>query len=432
MQFESSIEEGIVSSEIAVSLYKQGKDKWNNWMETDFCHLSTVPTLTLDNAFVGSSFDGFVFKCDVVVAEKVRNPTFIGAVFHGKLTISPSSQGPSSFDFQSAIFLEDVSFCRNIVTLNLISSQFHKMLHLMVNTEIRTLLLQKCIFRRGLNINAIKIHQDIEASEMKCHGEFSFNRTTVGGNSSFKNSVFSQRVWVYANSFEQMVSFDNCTFHNTAQFLSCSYAQTVHFENSTFSMVPEFFQSNISPESVAGIVVKYSRDPKRYKWIFHRASRFEDAQAYRQLKQMAVTRQDHAAEQRYFAQEMRAKRWHEETHIANLSINYLYEMVSNYGQSILRPFILLWAVVFLHTNLYLQTSPINNWTLAVYYSLSNSLPFGSLTRRSQSLYDQLYPKGIEAYPEQLTLFYATIGLNGFFGFVFLFLIGLGLRNQFRL
>jgi len=228
------------------------------------------------------------------------------------------------------------------------------------------------------------------------------------------------------------VSFDNCTFHDTAQFLSCSYAQTVHFENSKFDKVPEFFQSNISPESVAGIVVKYSRNAKRYKWIFHRASRFEDAQAYRQLKQMAVTRQDHAAEQRYFAQEMRAKRWHEETHIANLSINYVYEMVSNYGQSILRPFILLWTVVFLNTILYLQTSPINNWTLAFYYSLSNSLPFGSLTRRSQSLYSQLYLKGIEAYPEQLTLFYTTIGLNGFFGFVFLFLIGLGLRNQFRL
>ena len=304
MMYESSIQEGMVSLEGAIVKQLEGKDAWNAWMNEDFIDSAEVPTLTIGDGFRGYCFDGFIFKCNVTIGDRVKHSTFVGAVFHEKLSIVRPRAGSVSFNFQSAIFFEDVSFSKKMSTLNLIGAQFHKMLHFEVDTEITSLLLKKCTLKQGLRINSIKIGQHLDASEMECHGEFDFSRTTVGGNSNFKNSVFSQPVWVYANAFKEMVSFDNCTFHDTAQFLSCSYAQTVHFENSKFDKVPEFFQSNISPESVAGIVVKYSRNAKRYKWIFHRASRFQDAQAYRQLKQMAVTRQDHAAEQRYFAQEM--------------------------------------------------------------------------------------------------------------------------------
>ena len=420
MQFASSIEGGIVSPEIAIQMHQLGKDAWNNWMETDFANLTSIPTLLLDARFDGDiSFDGFVFKCNIKLGG--GHSSFQGAEFHEKFTLNGTW---GTLNFEKAVFHKAFSITENL------SEGVTKF----------NLILDSATFHQGFKLESIIFIGSIKARKMICSGEFrlydihfktpnEFESVTL----DFTGSIFNSSVYAFACKFVQVVSFQKCQFNgDKVEFLSCTSNPSIVFEGSSFCAVPIFSQTNLTPESVANIQVEYTYSVTKHWKIFNKASRLEAAQAYRQLKQMAVARQDHAAEQRYFAQEMRAKRWHEETHIANLSINYVYEMVSNYGQSILRPFILLWTVVFLNTILYLQTSPINNWTLAFYYSLSNSLPFGSLTRRSQSLYSQLYPKGIEAYPEQLTLFYTTIGLNGFFGFVFLFLIGLGLRNQFRL
>jgi len=419
MQFGTPIEGGIVSHEIAIAMHRLGKTAWNNWMETDFTNLTSIPTLSIGGDFDrDSSFDGFVFKCNINLSHCLYS--FQGAEFHEKCNLYSHASG----NFEKAVFHKTFTITENfdggVVDLNLI--------------------LDNVTFHQGFKLESIIFIGSIRARNMICMGQFRLYDVHFKAPNEYQSvildftgSTFNSSVQAFACKFVQVVSFQRCQFKgNRVEFLSCTSNLSIVFEGSSFCTVPIFSQTNLTPESVASIQVKYTYNDIRHWKIFNKANRLEDAKAYRQLKQMAVARQDHAAEQKYFAEEMKAKRWHEETHVVNLALNYLYEMVSNYGQSLLRPFILLWTVVLCSTSLYLHTSPIKNLTLAFYYSLSNSLPFGSLTRMSQNLYDQLYPAGIEACPEHLALFYATVGFNSLLGFVFLFLIGLGLRNQFRL
>jgi hypothetical protein len=87
MSYETPFEGDVVPQEPALYHYQLGKDSWNNWMDASFENLSAIPTLTIDERFNGFNFDGFVFNCDVTLNGGMGSPTFVGAVFHGGLTI---------------------------------------------------------------------------------------------------------------------------------------------------------------------------------------------------------------------------------------------------------------------------------------------------------------------------------------------------------
>lgn len=152
----------------------------------------------------------------------------------------------------------------------------------------------------------------------------------------------------------------------------------------------------------------------------------------RRLKEIAETNKDHQAALRFSADENRAKRWIETSWFGSV-LDMAFSAFSDYGQNILRPFVALIVLTAASMGLYktLATATFTNWwtgwAQGAVLSASNSLPF--------------LPQSRDLREDALTALYGTDpGLSvdilmitqGVLSFVFLFLIGLGLRNRFRL
>ncbi|MBO6820380.1 pentapeptide repeat-containing protein, partial [Thalassospira sp.] len=150
------------------------------------------------------------------------------------------------------------------------------------------------------------------------------------------------------------------------------------------------------------------------------------------LKEIAETNRDHHAALRFSADENRARRWRETSWLGSV-LDMAFSVCSDYGQNILRPLaaLLIFTVVF--TLLYkAMKTPVSAdvgsmWEEALLLSVSNSVPFlpQSSILRTDAI-DVLY-----CGTPSLAV-YAIMIAQGVFSFIFLFLVGLGLRNRFRL
>lgn len=167
------------------------------------------------------------------------------------------------------------------------------------------------------------------------------------------------------------------------------------------------------------------------RWLskLHRvAEDKEDAPRLRRLKEIAETNRDHRAALRFSADENRARRWHETPWIASV-LDMGFSFLSDYGQSIMRPTAGLFAVMAGCFALYWRLSDVKttDWWQAALLSLGNSLPF---LPQSRTLRIEASEALFCAGPDLLV--YIAMVAQGTASVVLLFLIGLGLRNRFRL
>ncbi|MAZ33743.1 MAG: hypothetical protein CMO06_11440 [Thalassospira sp.] len=162
----------------------------------------------------------------------------------------------------------------------------------------------------------------------------------------------------------------------------------------------------------------------------------QDGARLRRLKEIAETNKDHQAALRFSADENRARRWIETSWLGSV-LDMAFSAFSDYGQSILRPFVCLFAIFIGWAGFYksIAASTLTawwegcGWAQAFILSASNSLPFLPQSRdlRAAAL-ETLY--GTATNPGSWVN--ALMISQGVLSFVFLFLIGLGLRNRFRL
>ncbi|MEQ8832270.1 MAG: hypothetical protein RLW87_20855 [Alphaproteobacteria bacterium] len=154
----------------------------------------------------------------------------------------------------------------------------------------------------------------------------------------------------------------------------------------------------------------------------------QDSARLQRMKEIAANNHDHAAALRFGADENRANRWINRSIPASL-LDMAFSGICDYGQSILRPALALLALMSLFTLTYFGMSvPGATAEQAAILSLGTSIGFlpGSGAIREvalASLFGDGQPAGAIAV---LTTLQATCS------FICIFLIGLGLRNRFRL
>ncbi len=143
--------------------------------------------------------------------------------------------------------------------------------------------------------------------------------------------------------------------------------------------------------------------------------------ALRRLKELAESNRHHEDALRFFALERRTLLQSKQLHWTANVLEPFYDWVSNYGLLILRPVLgfigvaLIGALLF---NWFPASIPCYNTADALGASVSNMLPFLSS------------PSGTGACGGmQSVLLQRT---HGVLGYILLFLIGLGIRNRFRL
>tara|TARA_R110000824_G_scaffold119416_3_gene273514 strand:+ start:145 stop:1215 length:1071 start_codon:yes stop_codon:yes gene_type:complete len=248
-------------------------------------------------------------------------------------------------------------------------------------------------------------------------GYAEFRDTTFSKHASFVAANFKKDLWIHGASFGGDARFVNATFGGTTSFMGSFFNGPVWFDKSSFEAVPDLrrteFKKHITLHRMnVGLFLPTMPD---------------DADRYRRLKELAVIARDHDREQEFFAGELKAKRGHE-TQGFPLIANYLYEWASDLGRSIERPIWSLFYTWFFFGCAYSPDFAKSGPALrAFHYSLAHLVPFLPGTRkRIEVLENDLFGGAAS------DAVFAMTAIEGTMGLIFLFLVGLALRNRFRI
>ena len=160
----------------------------------------------------------------------------------------------------------------------------------------------------------------------------------------------------------------------------------------------------------------------------------EDAPKYRRLKELAERNRHHEAALRFFADERRCMRWARGdkpwqtawSYLASV-LDVIYAGACDYGRSIAWPVGWLGGLISGSTAVLVNCFKIPLWPDALPMVLTSSIPFLPAGRVSATEHQWAGDVG-----HLLPYFELWFLGHQFFSFILLFLIGIGLRNRFRL
>ncbi|MEO1731047.1 MAG: pentapeptide repeat-containing protein, partial [Pseudomonadota bacterium] len=178
-------------------------------------------------------------------------------------------------------------------------------------------------------------------------------------------------------------------------------------------------------------------------WEWRKTATYrEDSQRFRRLKELAASSHNHAKTLEFNAQEKRSRRGNEEMWLGEATLDLLYATLSNYGRSVLRPLIALgalwglfsalfwWARVpfteFTDKSFALVEGQTRSGLTAFNYAASNLLSFIPTGRTARTQGEDLLFGGI--VPDWIVF---VGGVQSLLSVILLFLLGLALRNMFR-
>lgn len=257
-----------------------------------------------------------------------------------------------------------------------------------------------------------------------------FERDADFSGAMFQESANFGVSWFGANGvavFEETVfagnaDFTRCHFAGFTDFERAEFSSTIDFEFAEFeNYVPKFFHTNPSQD------IRFSAINSN--WPSPNASNGEEGKrAYTRLRQ--IMNDSHKPDEEYFfyRQEMKCKaaveRWPDRWIISS------FGHLSDFGFSIARPifallFIWIFPAVLYQVSLsgiFLNKEALLSIPASFGLSFSYLFSFLGLTER-------FFPSVSQNLPSLLSM---VSGIQTIMGFVLLFLLGLGLRNRFRI
>ena len=482
---------GTLKGDDAVALYRDGKDKWNEWAnqhpgwEVDFSDKGLSDTTrnhgkVLFDSYIfpgpvsferadfgnhGASFNSACFKSGDVSFKQANfhtggvsfdhstfgdgNISFYGVQFRsGNVSFYETDFGNGDFEYSGIRLAEPVNFK---------NAKFGKG---KVDFSHLTIMQGDLNFHSAefdnsnVDLSNMKVESgDVIFTESRFHnGEVSFDSTKVkNGNLLFDEAKFKNvetsfdaidvKEDIYFRSIEFIkgtVYFSDAICHGDFYLDDTKFIRSdlisfnglhVHLslmlDRSEFSSVPDLRNILIGRDvSMINMKVEYQKQTPFGSW----ASDPEDSDKYRKLKSLAIHANDHQREIEFFALEEKAKEvWHLTP--AEYIPTFLYEFFSNFGRSIAKPLAWLGSIWFVTAILFrifgiplpeapmlsaIHALPILPWSRATRDKLLCSLHEGEC--------QESFNIGIEvvAYTESLL------------ALPLIFLIGLALRNRFRL
>ena len=228
--------------------------------------------------------------------------------------------------------------------------------------------------------------------------------------------------------------FSNAEFKKACVFNGRDFKGLVIFKNTVFYQVPEFLNVKLNPKV------------DMYTALFPSIGQENGADLYRVLKNCFAEQKNTRQELRFFRKEMQ-----EEMHVSGKSHRRwlrAYQIASDYGFSVCRPLIGLLALCAISLAASLFLAQINglainasfssnrsyvesvDWGITFKYigfSFGNALPFFSGGKFDNNLLCELFGTGaVHEIVKLIALFQQCLSL------VFWFLIGLAIRNKFKL
>jgi hypothetical protein len=256
---------------------------------------------------------------------------------------------------------------------------------------------------------------------------------------NFQLCCFTGNAWFRSAKFLEYATFEQATFHAEADFFAVASSHGLLISKAKFIEVPQFNQANFK-EALDLDAVDYPIPG------FLNRTLTASPMHYRALRRFAQEGHDIENETKAFKGEIRSKRgtedkiWH-----AAFWIGVLYDAVSDFGRSILRPF-LIWAIsIPLFTVAYLAhagklatiaagCSSGSYVIKALLFALKNAVLFVSWDREQiRSAYVCLYDLQSAAQNFAVPPTNAFLqAVQSVWSAVLIFLFLLAVRNQFRI
>ncbi|MBL4800768.1 MAG: pentapeptide repeat-containing protein [Emcibacter sp.] len=250
-----------------------------------------------------------------------------------------------------------------------------------------------------------------------------FNDAIFMERANFRNVIFSKWAEFSRVKFHKQTFFQAVTFQGEVKFCDSVFKSTTDFTKAVFAKAPEFhgceiYVDTIWPES----------NPNDEVWPTEYASEEEAKvaeRAWATLKLLMNKVMRHEHELTFFALELQARAEHK-----GKTLSYrLYESLSDFGQGVSRPaFILLmmsFAFLVLYMGIFIFTTGTTQeswettyWGKAILTSFVSSFPFVGLQK-------YIYG-GVSGCIVVLS------GVQTILSTILLFLIGLGIRNKYRI
>jgi hypothetical protein len=191
-----------------------------------------------------------------------------------------------------------------------------------------------------------------------------FKSANFKGGAVFDRSRFRGDAWFRSASFTGHAWFDSVRFHRAASFYSVTAEHGFALIGARFkSKVPDFLSAKFAePVMFDNIRLETGVEPGGlfrsilggvFLWLSGNLDHALSAK-YRALKRLAAQSEDHGNEQNFFGGELRARRYNEDKpwH-PGFWVGIVYEALSGFGHSILRPLLWLFALCLLSSWFYL-------------------------------------------------------------------------------
>lgn len=242
------------------------------------------------------------------------------------------------------------------------------------------------------------------------------------GASIYFTSIRCQaRFWMRNISQLDSLSFRDATFDNV---LSISDVQVNNIVDLVNTKLTNQF-------SLHGLDCSLQRE--KCFWFFKKAVDPADVERANRLKDLAENNKHHTLGLKFHAIEMRAKRWKHKSKTTSYLLDWTFDWLCNYGQSVLQPFSfwLLLTTVFAVIYTAFFRYPMTTLQQAGHgfvFSIANSLPFLNTANegRNKALEILFKKEDVASYILPLMMIQRVLSV------LLLFLVGLGLRNRFRI
>jgi hypothetical protein len=197
----------------------------------------------------------------------------------------------------------------------------------------------RAVFNEATSFRTAKFHDDANFNDAKFKASACFDHARFHEFANFSSAKFEKEFHVSGATFSSEVNFEGASF-NHAEFTGVQFEYFLtRFTDAKFKHVPDFRAASFeAPPLFQRVDIKYTLAPGVSGWQrwMSRAAGADDAVRFR-LKELAAEWRDHERELTCFANELRAKRFHETKDFGGIVINWAYDVLSNFGRSIGRP-----------------------------------------------------------------------------------------------
>lgn len=201
-------------------------------------------------------------------------------------------------------------------------------------------------FSQAVSFRAAKFHGDANFGSARFKVSACFDHAEFLGFANFHGARFEQ-LFLWGAEFSREANFEHAWF-NHSQFTGAAFKHALtRFTDASFDHVPDFRATTFAaPPLFQRVHIPYTPDDEANFWRrkMSGAANEDDAVRFRRLKQLAADWKDHERELDFFAKELRAKRFHETKKCGPIALNVAYGWLSDFGQSVRRPFIGLMAL----------------------------------------------------------------------------------------